>query len=68
MDKFEIRGIEDKKTWEDFVLKMNPKSFLQSWNWGETHKLLGERIFRLGVYKNDILSELCLAIYQAAKR
>jgi lipid II:glycine glycyltransferase (peptidoglycan interpeptide bridge formation enzyme) len=68
MDKFELKDITDKKVWEKFVLLSNPKSFLQSWNWGETNKIAGEKIFRLGFYKNKILKGVCLLIFQKAKR
>ena len=60
--------IESKKTWEDFLLKSNQASFLQSWNWGEFHQSLGQKIFRLGFYQNKKLMGLSLLIKVKAKR
>lgn len=63
-----VNNIEDKEDWESFVLSKNPKTFLQSWNWGETNKLLGKKIFRLGFFKGDKLVGVCLVIKELAKR
>lgn len=49
----EIRLIKDKKTWEDFVLKQKENSFLQSWNWGEFHKKMGDKIWRAGLFEKS---------------
>ena len=68
MANFSVKKINNKKVWEKFVISKNPRSFLQSWNWGETNKLLGEKIERLGFYHNGKLSGVCLLIKQTAKR
>ncbi|MBU2579239.1 peptidoglycan bridge formation glycyltransferase FemA/FemB family protein [Patescibacteria group bacterium] len=47
-----IKIIEDKKIWEDFLLKCGEKTFLQSWNWGEFNKIMGDKIWRFGIYEN----------------
>jgi lipid II:glycine glycyltransferase (peptidoglycan interpeptide bridge formation enzyme) len=60
--KYEVREIDDKKTWEDFSLNSHPNSFLQSWNWGELNKALGRKIWRLGVFKNNELVAINLTI------
>jgi lipid II:glycine glycyltransferase (peptidoglycan interpeptide bridge formation enzyme) len=51
----EIKEIKDKKIWEEFLEKCKEKTFLQSWNWGEFQKLMGNKIWRLGIYENSKL-------------
>ena len=46
----EIRKIENKNLWENFLLECEEKTFLQSWNWGEFQKKMGNKIWRLGIY------------------
>ncbi|MEK7519341.1 MAG: peptidoglycan bridge formation glycyltransferase FemA/FemB family protein [Patescibacteria group bacterium] len=55
----EIKDIQDKNVWEDFLVKCEEKTFLQSWNWGEFQQNIGNRIWRFGLYQNGIL--VCLA-------
>ena len=43
----------NKETWEKFLASVQEKTFLQSWNWGEFNKKMGQKIWRLGVYNND---------------
>lgn len=68
MGKITVKEIENKKEWEEFVLANDPKSFLQSWNWGEVQKSLGNKIFRKGFYTAKGLSGVSLFIEQDAKR
>lgn len=68
MSIYQLKSITDKKVWESYVLSNNPKSFLQSWNWGETNCLMGDKIFRLGLYDSEKLLGVCLVIKQNAKR
>lgn len=68
MARLESREIENKQVWEKFILSRNPKSFLQSWNWGETNRIVGKRIFRIGIYQDGNLVGAFLAIKEAAKR
>lgn len=68
MSKYEIKEITDKDIWESFLLSQNPGTFLQSWNWGETNRLVGYKILRLGVYKGTMLSAIAQLIHQPAKR
>lgn len=63
-----IREIDDKQVWENFILSDRNGSFLQSWNWGEFQKMMGEKIFRLGVFDNQQLLGTCLLIKVQAKR
>jgi lipid II:glycine glycyltransferase (peptidoglycan interpeptide bridge formation enzyme) len=66
--KLEIKEIDSKREWEKFVLNYPPLSFLQSWNWGEINKLMGDKVFRLGLYESNKLTGACLAIMTKAKR
>lgn len=50
------------------MLSKNPKSFLQSWGWGEINRKSGEKVFRLGFFKGQKLVGICLLIRQEAKR
>jgi len=47
----EIREIKDKKIWEEFLENCKEKTFLQSFNWGEFNKMMGNKIWRLGIYE-----------------
>ncbi len=63
-----VSEIKDKNIWEDFLLECKEKTFLQSWNWGEFNKIMGNKIWRLGVYDNKELLLVVLAVKVIAKR
>jgi len=65
---FAIKEIEDKKTWEDFLLGCEEKTFLQSWGWGEFQKLMGNKIWRIGISEKDELIAICFFYKIAARR
>lgn len=67
MARYGVKEIKSKKRWEDFVLPQ-AQSFLHSWNWGETNRLIGNKIIRLGFYQKNKLVGICLLIKQDAKR
>jgi lipid II:glycine glycyltransferase (peptidoglycan interpeptide bridge formation enzyme) len=64
----EIREIEDKKNWENFISECEEKTFLQSWNWGEFNKMEGNKIRRWGIYDNDNLVATAFFYKIQAKR
>lgn len=68
MSKFEVEEIINKKEWEKYLLSQKPGTFLQSWNWGETNRLSGFNIKRLGFYKSGNLVGIAQLIHQPAKR
>lgn len=68
MAKITVKEIQNKESWERFVLSRNPQSFLHSWNWGEANKDLGKKVFRLGFFENNKLVGVCLMIKEDAKR
>lgn len=64
----DIKIIENKKEWEDFVLTHSEANFLQSWHWGEFHKALGKKIHRIGFFAGDSLIGIMLGVVEDAKR
>ena len=71
----EIREIQNKEIWENFLLGYEDKTFLQSWNWGEFQKKnglpagrQGNRVWRLGAYDNGELFSVVLVSKISAKR
>jgi len=64
----QIKLINHSKTWENFLLNNNHPSFLQSYFWGEFHRSLGHKIFRLGFYQNKKLKGIALVIYLHSHR
>lgn len=62
-------SITDKKVWENFLLSQTAQAnFLQSWNWGQTHQVLGKSIFRFGFWQDKKLVGIALLIKQTARR
>lgn len=64
----EIREILQKNIWEDFLLQCKEKTFLQSWNWGEFQKLMGNKIWRFGIYEKNELISVSLVVKNTARR
>ncbi len=63
-----IKEIKEKQVWENFLSDCKEKTFLNSWNWGEFQKLMGNKIWRLGIFEKENLISLALAIKVSAKR
>ena len=68
MDKFTVEEITDREIWEKFILSKSEANFLQSYNWGDFHKLLGKTVSRIGFLKNGILVGVMLTVVEKAKR
>lgn len=64
----QIKEVKIKETWENFLLECDEKTFLDSWNWGEFQKMMGNKIWRLGILKNGELFSVALVIKIEAKR
>jgi len=64
----ETKEITDKQEWEQFLASQQDKTFLQSWNWGEFNILMGRKIWRIGIYKNDVLGAIALIVKTEARR
>lgn len=63
-----IQLIDDKAEWESFVLHNTPTIFLQSWNWGDFSRSVGEKVFHLGVYDGSRLVGTALVTKVGARR
>ena len=64
----QVKDIETKKDWDDFVLTLQPNTFLQSWQWKQVQELDGEHVSMLGFYDHNKLVSACLVILVHAKR
>jgi len=64
----EVREIQDKNIWENFLENCQEKTFLHSWNWGEFQIKMKNKIWRLGIGEDNDLSAVCLLIKIEAKR
>jgi lipid II:glycine glycyltransferase (peptidoglycan interpeptide bridge formation enzyme) len=63
-----VSEIKEKNIWEGFLLNCKEKTFLDSWNWGEFQKMMGDKIWRLGIFKNSDLISIASVIKIKAKR
>ncbi len=63
-----LREINNKEIWENFLLECDEKTFLQSWNWGEFNKMIGNKIWRFGIFNGRDLISVVLVIKIIAKR
>jgi lipid II:glycine glycyltransferase (peptidoglycan interpeptide bridge formation enzyme) len=64
----EIKEILEKNIWEEFLQNCQEKTFLQSWNWGEFQKEQSGKIWRFGIWENNDLVSIAMAIKISAKR
>ncbi len=64
----EIREINDKAQWEEFLLGCKEKTFLQSFNWGEFNKYLGGKVWRLGIFEDGKLIASAQLLKVSARR
>jgi hypothetical protein len=66
--EIEIKEIVSREIWENFEKEYAPHSFLQSWGWGEAQKILGNKIFRLGIFQEGKLEGIAFVYKITAKR
>lgn len=64
----QIREINERATWEDFLSKCKEKTFLSSFSWGEFQEKEGNKIWRLGIFEQDKLISVSLVVKVKAKR
>lgn len=66
----QVREINNKKTWEEFLNKteINFYPLFQSWDWSEIQKKSGFDILRLGLYEKEKLIGLSLIVDVKARR
>ncbi len=71
---FTIKELEDRNTWNDFVLNTttsnNPfgYTFIQSFEWLDFQEEIGHEVLRLGVFDQEALVGLVPAVVVKAKR
>jgi len=63
-----IKEIKSPKTLEKFLEEADYHSFLQTWQWGEFQKSLGNEILRLGIIDKNRLLMIALVIKHKVKR
>lgn len=68
MGKIEVKQIDNKDEWEEYITKCEESNFLQSWYWGEFYKRLGKTVSRTGFYRGNQLVGVMLSIVEDAKR
>ncbi|HCC59769.1 MAG: hypothetical protein A2402_00030 [Candidatus Staskawiczbacteria bacterium RIFOXYC1_FULL_37_43] len=64
----QIKEINNKEEWEEFLHNCAEKTFLQSWNWGEFNLAMKNKIWRMGIYNNEKIIGVVLALKILAKR
>jgi lipid II:glycine glycyltransferase (peptidoglycan interpeptide bridge formation enzyme) len=64
----EVREINNKEDWEEFLSDRVEKTFLQSWNWGEFLVKDGGKIWRFGAYDDGVLVGVCMVAKISARR
>lgn len=64
----EIKEIENKEEWEQFVLKQPDTLFVQSFHYGEFYHKIGESYWIFGLYEHNILIGGALVVSVHAKR
>ena len=63
------REVKNKEAWEEFLSGRKEKTFLQSWDWGDFYKRMGNKVWRLGLYNEEgALSFVFLIVKIEAKR
>lgn len=63
-----IKQITNKVEWDNFFNSANSPSFLQSWEWGDLQKEVGEDVLRIGIYDNNEIVGIAQIIKIKAKR
>lgn len=64
----QIKEIKEKKEWDDFVESFSPDTFLQSWEWGKSQEVLGNKIFYLGIFEGEKLEGAAFVYKVNARR
>jgi len=58
----------DQASWDAFVESRGEANFLHSWQWGSLHETLGDKVHRLGAYKDDKIVGVAAGIVKNARR
>lgn len=49
----EIKEITNEELWNNWLLKLKPNTFLQSWEWGQVNQAEGQKVRYCGFFKNN---------------
>lgn len=63
-----IKEITEPQTWSNFLLTLQPNTFLQSWEWGQVQQNDGEEVKYLGIFENGQQVGACLLLTINARR
>lgn len=63
-----VNIIKERQIWDDFVTGFSPNNFLQSWQFGQFSRAMGDEPFYLGVYEDGELIGVGLFIKTQARR
>ncbi|NCN82559.1 MAG: peptidoglycan bridge formation glycyltransferase FemA/FemB family protein [Candidatus Pacebacteria bacterium] len=66
--EYMVQEVIDKEIWENWIADRPEANFLQSWHWGVFQERLGNKIIRLGLYRNGSLTGVALGIFERARR
>ena len=65
---YQLKHITDKEEWEGFITSHPEANFLQSWNYANCYKNLGNKIFTIAIYKKNKLHAAAFILKEKAKR
>ncbi|MDP2649924.1 MAG: peptidoglycan bridge formation glycyltransferase FemA/FemB family protein [bacterium] len=65
---FEIKEINNKEIWENFLDNLDFYPLFQAWDWGEVEKKIGRPLIRIGLFEASKLVGVCSIIEVIAKR
>lgn len=63
-----IIEINQEDQWNDFLIDLQPNTFLQSWEWGQAQQRLGDPVRYLALLANNRQIGACLVITVNARR
>jgi len=64
----EIKRIETKEKWDEFIEEISAHTFLQSWEWRLAQEMMGNKIFNLGIFDGDKIIGVAFVYVIRAKR
>jgi len=64
----EIKVVEEKKQWNEFIDAQMPHTFLQCWEWKLSQELMKNKTFSLGIYEEKKLIGVAFVYIIRAKR
>lgn len=62
-----VKICQNEKEWEDFVTRSAHAPFTQSYTWASFQNKLGNKFWRLGLYKNNALVGVALVVKEHTK-